>query len=41
MSTEKESGNALRGPLRLAPTCDEVEELKAKLTEAGAEVEIA
>ena len=31
MSTEKDSGNALRGPLRLAPTCDEVEELKAKL----------
>ena len=31
MSTEKDSGNALRGSLRLAPTCGEVEELKAKL----------
>lgn len=31
MSTEKDSGNAARGSLRLAPTCGEVEELKAKL----------
>ena len=31
MSTEKDSGNAVRGSLRLAPTCGEVEELKAKL----------
>ena len=31
MSTEKESGNAVRGSLRLAPACGEVEELKAKL----------
>ena len=31
MSTEKDSGNAVRGSLRLAPACGEVEELKAKL----------
>lgn len=31
MSTEKDSGNAVRKSLRLAPTCGEVEELKAKL----------
>ena len=31
MSIEKDSGNAVRKSLRLAPTCGEVEELKAKL----------
>lgn len=31
MSSEKDSANAVRGSLRLAPTCGEVEELKAKL----------
>jgi chlorite dismutase len=31
MSTDKESGNAARGSLRLAPNCVELEEQKAKL----------
>ena len=31
MSTDKDPGNALRGSLRLAPTCEEVEEQKTKL----------
>jgi chlorite dismutase len=31
MSTDKEQGNATRGSLRLAPTCVELEEQKAKL----------
>lgn len=31
MTTDKDSGSALRGSLRLAPTCAEVEEQKAKL----------
>ena len=31
MSTDKDTANALRGSLRLAPTCDEVEEQKSKL----------
>ncbi len=31
MSTDKENGGALRGSLRLAPNCDEMEEQKAKL----------
>lgn len=31
MSTDKDPANALRGSLRLAPTCDEVEEQKSKL----------
>ena len=31
MSSEKDSANATRGSLRLAPTCGEVEQLQAKL----------
>ncbi len=31
MSTDKEQGSATRGSLRLAPSCAELEELKAKL----------
>ena len=31
MSTDKDQGNSTRGSLRLAPTCSEVEEQKAKL----------
>ena len=31
MSSDKDPGNALRGSLRLAPTCAEVEEQKSKL----------
>ncbi|HKZ79472.1 MAG TPA: chlorite dismutase family protein [Pyrinomonadaceae bacterium] len=31
MSTEKEQGNATRSSLRLAPTCDELDEQKSKL----------
>jgi chlorite dismutase len=31
MSTEKDQGSAARGSLRLAPSCEELEQLKAKL----------
>jgi chlorite dismutase len=31
MSSDTEQGNAMRGSLRLAPTCSEIEEQKAKL----------
>jgi chlorite dismutase len=31
MSTEKDQGSATRGSLRLAPSCEELEQLKAKL----------
>ena len=31
MGTDKDQGNATRGSLRLAPSCAELEELKAKL----------
>jgi len=39
MSTDNDQGNATRGSLRLAPSCAELEELKAKL-DAGEDLVI-